>query len=281
LGLLELAIAAEELGRALAPVPLIEHAVAARLLARCAPGHARLGELAEGSAIGALALRPASAGVAALVPGGAVAHLVIALDGDALVAVEDAPPGRAPANLGCAPLADRPLRSGSAQLLGRGAEARASWERAVAEWRALTAAALVGLAQGALDLALAYVKERRQFGVPIGSFQSIQHGLVDAAVALDGARLLARKASWRFDEQREDAARLAGMALLFAAETAQGAAARSLHYHGGNGFSLEYDIQLYFRRARGWMLALDDPALEYQRVADQLYGPPGAAQAHP
>jgi alkylation response protein AidB-like acyl-CoA dehydrogenase len=157
-------------------------------------------------------------------------------------------------------------------VLARGEQARSALEHAIDEWRALAASALVGVAQGAFDLGLAYAKERQQFGRPIGAFQAIQHGLAEVAVALDGARLLARKAAWAFETAPDDAPRLARMAWLFCGEVAQTAAMRSLHYHGGYGFSTEYDIQLYFRRSKGWVLALDDPAREYQGLADLMYG---------
>ncbi len=63
------------------------------------------------------------------------------------------------------------------------------------------------------------------------------------------------------------------MALLFAAEQARRASERGLHYHGGYGFMEEYDIQLFYRRAKGWALALDSPDAEYRRVADHRYAP--------
>ena len=90
---------------------------------------------------------------------------------------------------------------------------------------------------------------------------------------LDGARLLARKAAWSFDADPDQASRLAGMALVFCGDVASLAAARSLHYHGGVGFSLEYDIQLYYRRARGWRLVHGDPGREIERVGDLMFGP--------
>jgi alkylation response protein AidB-like acyl-CoA dehydrogenase len=65
------------------------------------------------------------------------------------------------------------------------------------------------------------------------------------------------------------------MALVQAGEAAAVSSDRSLHYHGGYGFSLEYDIQLYFRRARGWANILGDPARERLRLADLLWGATG------
>jgi alkylation response protein AidB-like acyl-CoA dehydrogenase len=62
------------------------------------------------------------------------------------------------------------------------------------------------------------------------------------------------------------------MAYLFATEVAAQVTDRVLHYHGGYGFAEEYDIGLYYRRARGWPLVLGDPAAQYQRLADRLFG---------
>ena len=70
-----------------------------------------------------------------------------------------------------------------------------------------------------------------------------------------------------------DAQTFAAMAFLFTSEAAQRAAAASLHYHGGYGYAEEYDIGLYYRRAKGWSLIYDSPAREYQRLADILLGP--------
>jgi alkylation response protein AidB-like acyl-CoA dehydrogenase len=187
-----------------------------------------------------------------------------------LLLVEGGPPGAAVPNLASAPLADRPL--GDARVVASGDRARALHRQAVTEWRSLTASALVGLGLGALDLGVAYVGERQQFGKAIGSFQAIQHTLADVAVALDGAQLLARKAAWALDGARADASDLAAMALLFAAEHAQRATERVLHFHGGYGFMQEYDIQLYYRRAKGWPLVLDSPARECERLAARWYG---------
>jgi alkylation response protein AidB-like acyl-CoA dehydrogenase len=267
-GLLELALVMEVLGARLAPVPLVEHSVAARLVAR-ASGRLPDG-VADGTTIATIALRPAVDGVARLLPAGAIAHLVLALDGDDLLLVATDPPGVAVPNLGSSPLAHRVVAGGTP--VATGAVAHVLHEEALAEWRALTAAALAGLGRGALALARDYVTERQQFGRPIGSFQSIQHTLADLAVALDGAQLLGRKAAWAFDRARTDASDLATMAFLFAAEQAQRASERALHFHGGYGFMTEYDIQLFYRRAKGWPLVLAPPSREYQRLADRRYG---------
>jgi alkylation response protein AidB-like acyl-CoA dehydrogenase len=269
--LLDLALAVEALGRRLAPAPLVEHAVTARLLARA---DALPAEVVDGTRLATLALRPVRGGTARFVPAGAVATTVVAFDGADLVVVDGEPGPHVP-NLASAPLADRDL-TGS-RVLVSGAPAEQLFTQAVDEWRALTASALAGLGLGALDIGVRYVSEREQFGVPIGSFQALQHTLADVSVALDGAQLLARKAAWAHDSGDPTAPELGAMAFLFAAEQAQRASDRALHFHGGYGFMEEYDIQLFYRRAKGWANVLDDPGREYARLADLRYGPVAAA----
>ena len=198
--LADLAVLVEEFGRHLAPVPLVEALVAARILERLGGCPDDVG---DGRALATFSPRPGSGGVAHLVPAGAVADLVVVLDGDELVAVRPvggAVGGRGPGsppNLGATAVADRELTGEAVErsVLASGPDAYRAFSAALDEWRVLTAAALVGLAQGALDLGVEYAKARHQFGVPIGSFQSIQHKLADVATALAGARLLARRAA--------------------------------------------------------------------------------------
>ena len=279
-GLLEQALVAEACGRALAPVPFVEAPVAARVLAHHAGGADPLrGALSDGRVL-TFAPRPAVGGRAGLVPFGAVAELVVARDGDDLVVAEVEPQGRPPANLGSAAIGDVMLRAGrkdgSCVVLASGVDASRSFAVAQGEWRVLMAAALSGLASGALAIGVEYVKERHQFGRPIGSFQAVAHRLADVAAEVDGAGLLWREAAWAVDEGEPNAVELGHMAFLFAAEVAERSAAVSLHFHGGYGFMLEYDIQLYFRRAKAWPLGMGPRVAGYQRLADELLGPRGA-----
>jgi alkylation response protein AidB-like acyl-CoA dehydrogenase len=271
--LLDAAIVAEIVGRRLAPVPFVEHFVASRLLARHAGGASQLEALVGSEGIATLALHASEGDLARLVPAGAVATHVLALVEGDLVLDRSEPPGRAASNFAASPLADRSLDADARSVLGSGSEAARAHGLALDEWRALTANALVGVAQGAFDLGIAYARERTQFGVAVASFQALQHRFADLAVGLDGARLLARKAAWALDEQPAEARRLAGMALLYCGDVANETAAFALHAHGGYGVSQEYDIQLYFRRAKGWRLVLDDPAVEVAKLADELFGP--------
>ena len=269
-GWVELAIAAEALGQYLAPVPLIEAAVSSGLLATVAPSAAEAA--VAGDRLATLALAPVAGGVARLVPAGAVADLVVVLRGEELLLVEqrDKPAAAVP-NLGAMPLADCPVPD-DAVVLARGEEAVAAWSRGVRQWRLLTAAALAGLAARALDIGLGYVVQRRAFGVLIGRFQTVQHRLADHATAVDGARLLAYKAAWGLDAGLPSAGHLAEAAFLFAGETAFATASDSLHFHGGYGYTLEYDIQLYFRRAKAWPLVAGDRRAGYAALAHSLPG---------
>ena len=117
-----------------------------------------------------------------------------------------------------------------------------------------------------------YVKDRHAWGVPIGSFQAIAHRLADSAAAVDGARLLAWEAAWSAAEEPDRHAQLAAMAFAVAYEAARDASHRSLHFHGGYGFMMEYDIQLHYRRARAWANVYGSAEVAFRRAADKRYG---------
>jgi len=275
------ALAVEEFGRWIPAAPLVEAMAANDLLLRAATeGSDEAAALLESSVNGdilcTLALRPATDRLARLVPGGAVADVMLAIEGDHLYATERvgaATPaqGLLP-NLGGAPVSDRRLEP--AVRLASGPGALAAHRHAVGTWQMLMANALAGLAASALELGVTYVKERKAFGVPISWFQSVQHRLADIATDIDGANLLAYEAAWARDEGLDNAAALSSMAFLWSSRTAFEAADWSLHFHGGYGYTLEYDIQLFFRRAKAWPLALGDPSREYRRLAHLLFEGP-------
>ncbi|MFB4309686.1 acyl-CoA dehydrogenase family protein [Actinomadura sp. GTD37] len=279
-GLVELAIAAEALGRTLAPVPLVEAAVANTLLASAAGDtvpDAPVSAAVAGELLATLALRPVEGDVARLVPAGAVADLVVALRGDDLVVARtDGRPAAAVPNLGAMPVADRRVDPAEAVVLATGPRARALHGRAVHHWQLLTGAALTGLASAALGLGRDYALERRAFGVPVAGFQTVQHRLADNATAIEGARLLGYEAAWAHDAGLAKAGPLATMSFLFAAETAFKTASDSLHVHGGYGYTLEYDVQLYFRRAKAWPLVAGDLRAAYAELPHRLYDAKGA-----
>jgi alkylation response protein AidB-like acyl-CoA dehydrogenase len=266
--LLDLALVAEQLGRSVAPTPMIEAQVATRLLVRAGAY--------DDTRTPTIAVRPATGVRAELVPAGAVADDLVVLAGDRLLLVPLEGRRTAVANLASQPLADVDLPA-DPRVLATGAEAVALMETALDEWRVLTAAALAGLAQRVLEIGVEYVKERKAFGQPVGKFQSVQHRLADRDSECDGALLLARMAAWSADAEPERFGELAAMALPFAAETAIATSHDALHFHGGYGFMLEYAAQLYYRRARGWAAVLESPAEGYRRVSGHRLGREGAA----
>jgi len=276
---LDLVLVAEQFGRRIAAVPLIEAMVAAQVLARTEPGQVLLDELAAGTLIPTIALRPLVAGVARLAPAGAVADVLVALDGDELVMVRrdgQRPHQQPQRNLASAPIADWDLSAPSSQraVLASGQQARGSYSDALSMWRVLTAAALAGLRREALDIAVSYVKVREAFGVPIGHFQAIQHRLADLFGYGDALQLLVYEAGWARDADPARAQALAEMSFLAASEIAFLTCREALQFHGGYGFTLEYDIQMYFRRAKAWPLAIGPLRDSYQHLAGSLFDAP-------
>jgi alkylation response protein AidB-like acyl-CoA dehydrogenase len=275
-GLVGLALVTEQVGRHLAPVPLVEVVTAARLLARVGSEASTdwLTGAMNGDRLITVALHPAEAGVRQLVPAGAVADAAVALVGDDLVVCTASGTRTAPANQGRAPLGWWDLASEATvrTVLCTGRPAVEAYETARREWRILMAAALVGMADGALRVAVAHAKDRVAFGVPIGSFQAVAHPLADVATEVETVRRLIWKAAWWADTDPTAMRHLIPMAYLAASETAVHSAIVGVHTLGGVGFTVESDEQLYFRRATGWTLVAGDPLDELDRIADALYG---------
>ena len=145
------------------------------------------------------------------------------------------------------------------------------WERAMDAGAVLAAAQAVGGASHALETTVEYAKARHQFGKALAEFQAISHYLADARTTLDGARLLVHEAAWAHSTARP-VERLAPMAKLFACRTYRDITAMSQQVFGGIGFTLEYDIQLYFRRAKQLQLSWWDTAMCEDRIADAVLG---------
>jgi alkylation response protein AidB-like acyl-CoA dehydrogenase len=143
----------------------------------------------------------------------------------------------------------------------------ADLDAALDTWRALTACWQAGLARQALDIGIQYAKDRQQFDVPIGSFQTIAHRLADAHTDVDGARLLALEAAWAQEVGDPRRSWLASAALSWCGEQADRAATWSLHVHGGYGFMVEYAVHLYVKRAKAVRLAAGRPVDELVETA--------------
>ena len=111
------------------------------------------------------------------------------------------------------------------------------------------AAQAIGIAQAAMEDALAYAQQREQFGKHLSDFQAIQFYLADMSTEIDAARLLTWKAAWAKDSQKRYTLE-AAQAKLFASEMAQRVTNKALQIHGGYGYSREYNVERYFRDAR-------------------------------
>jgi alkylation response protein AidB-like acyl-CoA dehydrogenase len=267
--LVDLVIVAEEVGAALAPVPFAEHVAASRALAASGPATATdqlLKAAAERPVT--LALQPGLG--SQLVAAGAVARDVIALAGEELVLVHTEEPPPLIRNQGSTPLARWELAAGPRIVLGSGAGAVARYETARTEWKLLTAAALIGLTERALAIAVEFVKTRETMGVPVGSLQGVSFPLADVAIGVSGGRNLVRKAAWFADNESGARPELISAAFAYAARVATHGATTSAHMQGGLGFTTEADASLYFLRAKGWSVLGGDPARDVIAVGDAL-----------
>lgn len=278
-GLFEAVLVAEQAGRHLASAPLLDAIVTSRLLAQCGPaGLALLQAQADGTQpVVALALLDVAVQPRQCVPQAGAAQQVLALAGDALVTLPapPQPPGPAMAhNLAALPLVEADLAALPRTVLLQGPQVPALFQAALEEWKLLVAAAAAAAAQRAIEMAAEYACQREAFGKLIGTYQGLAHPLVDSAVEVDGARLLAWRVVTAMANGEPDAAAQRAMASWWTAETCGRAATRAMRVLGGYGMSLEYDLQLFFRRVNAWTLLAGEPGLELDAVADRLWGPP-------
>ena len=234
LGAVELGVLLEELGYACAASPFLSTAVVASVIgahgsdeqrARWLPGLVS-GELTAGLGTRELCADGAGAAVA-LVLDGDEAELLEAPDATPLTAIDGT---RRYATV-----------SGAGSGLGAGAADRA---------RTAIAAEVVGLAQRALDMTLAYVKDRKQFGVPVGSFQAVSHRCAQMLLSLESARSTAYFAAWAADADPERAPEAAALAAAAAADAGREVTASAIQAHGGIGFTWEADVHWLYKRAQ-------------------------------
>ncbi|MDQ7903749.1 acyl-CoA dehydrogenase [Phytohabitans sp. ZYX-F-186] len=247
----------EETGYAAVPLPVVETAaVAAPLLAATGdPG---------GHLPGILAGRTRVAVAGGLVPYGRRATLVLHLDGPAAWlstldgAVDETTVDGSLAAVRVPKPSGEPLTE-DAELVGLAADRLALG----------AAAQLVGLGRRMLDLTVGYVRERRQFGVPVGSFQAVKHHLADALVRLEFAAPAVYAAAWALAGRRPERGRDVSTAVLLATEAAREAARTAIQCHGAIGYTVEYDLHLYAKRA--WAVAATcDTDAHLARVAEAL-----------
>jgi len=291
--MLEQAVVSEELGRALAPVPLIVSSVMSAAAIRLGGSDAQRAALLPGIAAGSEIVSPAwfehdgreapealrtrvidggVTGTKILVPyaSSATRLLVLAREGDAfrLVLVDPRSPGVSMTQ-------ERTMASDASYEVrfdGAAAEPLAGgswdmWERALDEGLVALAAYAVGGATRAHELAVEYAKDREQFGRKIGSFQGIAHPLADTATDIEGARVLVWEAAWAHATGKRSPSVLSAMAKLYACDAFKRTTKVGQQTFGGIGFIRDVDMQLYFRRAKQMELLWLGPRVLEERIA--------------
>jgi alkylation response protein AidB-like acyl-CoA dehydrogenase len=142
---------------------------------------------------------------------------------------------------------------------------------AVSERASLAAAAqLVGLAQQMLDLSVGYVGQREQFGKPVGSFQAVKHHLADVALRLEFARPCVHRAAWVLANEPAETQVAVSLAKAQASDAAVLAARKALQVHGAIGYTVEYDLHMWMKRAWALAAAWGDAAWHRNRVKNVI-----------
>jgi alkylation response protein AidB-like acyl-CoA dehydrogenase len=264
--LVDLTLVAEEIGRSLAPVPWIDHVCAARLLARLGSVEP---DVVNGKQLAAFDSQHDNVSGARLISTGSIADQIIVRDGEDVVRLTfDTRPTKVD-NIGRLPMAwVDPAAADTSVVLASGADALAHYQRALDEWRVLTAAALTGLVEETMTIAAEFAKNRYTLGVPISTLQAISHPLANIAITVQGGRNLARRAAWFLDNEPDERPELAPSAFVFMAEEAAKAATMAVHVQGGLGVSAEAAATAYLVRARGWVLAGGDPGASAKHIAE-------------
>jgi len=161
------------------------------------------------------------------------------------------------------------VRVTEADRIGAPGTGWTTWDAVMHEGIILAAAQAVGGAQYALEITTQYAKDRHQFDKPLGAFQALAHYLADAVTAVDGAEVLVHEAAWARAEGRP-VDKLAPMAKLYACNTFRDVTATAQQIFGGIGFTVEFDIQLYFRRAKELQLSWWDTRALEELIAAQV-----------
>ncbi len=291
-GATELCVLAEEVGAALPAVPFAGTVAVTGVLAACADdGTARqvLAEVVKGTLVVApawetfpaqlvpgrrAALRRTDGrvhGALAAVPFGADADLVLAFADPVTAVLMDTSTDAVRVQAVPALDAVEPLAAIDVQFVAAPLLPIAGFSTELI--RLALAAELVGTAQRALDAAVAYAKERRQFGRPIGSFQAIKHLLADRHVQLDAARMLVRTAAEALDAGDAGAAEAVAAAVIATCDAADATTGDALQVHGGIGFTWEHPAHVYLKRARARRVLLGSQARQLDGLAQLIFAP--------
>jgi len=286
-GTIELAVLAEQLGRGAVPWDrTLAGCLAAGLLAAAdgEDSRALAAATAECERHAVLAVdgrRPLAAfqelpGTVRYVLGGSGADVLVvpvATDDEVeLLAVAADAPG---VSVRRRTLVDRTRSLADVELDGTAVRRLGSVSRDALRSTASTAAVLVaadalGAASRLLDLTTQYVGERRQFGVPVGSFQAVKHAAAEMLVDVEGARSAVQHGAWAVGACADDARLHASVAKSHACSAAVRVADKALFLHGAVGYTWEHDLQFTFKRAKSDALVLGSPDAYRDLIADDL-----------
>lgn len=292
-GAREAAVVLEEIGRAVAPVPFLSSAVLATVALMRAGETEILAALAMGRATAALVVPLSTApgdpvsGVRIEADGltGRVSNVADAITADVLVVPVAGPDGlelhtvsRTADGVDISPvlaldmtrpLADVGFSHAASSRVDTGSEdgAAVAISEALETAAALLASEQLGIAQWCFDTTVGYVKQRKQFGRAIGSYQAIKHRLADLWLEVGSARAAARYAADTRARGDADASIAATLAQAYCSDVAVHAAEQCIQLHGGIGMTWEYPAHLYLKRAKADQLALGTPYRHRARLA--------------
>ncbi len=303
LGTVELAVVAEEMGRACYPGPFLGTVWAATLLAYADGKSKHLEPLATGESKGAVALLepdtawdPAEVALAAQADSGgfklsgrkafvfdaATADVIVCAargeEGLVLVAVPAKAPGvkiaatpgvDATRKLSDVTLDNVTVAAGDVVAVGKAAEQALA--RSLDVVALCTSADMLGGMQWILEDSVEYAKTRQQFGKTIGSFQAVQHMCADMLLWTESSRSAVYFAAWALGAEPENAPRAVAIAKAYASDASREVANRGVQVHGGIGFTWEHDLQLYYKRSKTSEILCGDAAFQRQRLAEMVF----------
>jgi alkylation response protein AidB-like acyl-CoA dehydrogenase len=272
LGLVEAQVIARALGAGAAPGPwrgTVLACEAIRLAGSDEQKAAWLPRLAAGAVIGALAGRGTAPGPLPAVEYGAIADVVVTPAGALVTSASSTPRGSYDGTVRLADVTAQTVE----EMPGACPEVEAAIRARAA---VLVAADLVGVAREALTRTVAYDRERRQFGVPVGSFQAIKHALADLHVAVTMAEHAALYAAHAVEVGSDDAALAVAVAKAKAGDVAVASTAAMIQYHGGIAYTWEHEAHLFYKRAKRLAGQWGDAQEQRVRIAELTIGALGA-----
>lgn len=161
------------------------------------------------------------------------------------------------------------VKASASGLIGERGKAEPIVDEALAAWTVAQCAWMVGGMEKSFEMAVEYSKTRVQFGVPIGSFQALQHKAANMAIEVDGSRLITYEAAWQVSSGASSDREVA-MAKAWVSDAFRKVSADAHQMHGAIGFTMDYDLQLFTRRAKVMEIGLGDGDYHRQRVATAI-----------